>query len=136
MRSGRLRLATEAGVVGLMAAALTMVGCIWLAVGAAGGGLAAVWYEGKVEQTLNADIETCHRAAERALADLKLPVLKSRADAVTAHLESEYADRKHVWINLEAVGTGITKVTIRVGLVGDQNRSVSLLEGIKRHAGL
>lgn len=118
--------------------AVTMLaasGCFWLVVGAAAGGSAAVYYQGRLEQTLDADLKTCHVAAERALADLKLRPTRNRADAATAHLESSYADGKRVWIDMEAVGNA-TQVTVRVGLIGDKDRSLKILDGIKRHAGL
>jgi len=135
MRHEVFGLAKRAAVAGLMAAVmLAATGCLLLA-GAAGGGAAAVYYEGNLQQTLSADLDTCHVAAERALADLKLRATKNRADAVTAHLESEYADGKHVWVNMEAVGKA-TQVTVRVGLLGDKERSLAILDGIKRHAGL
>jgi hypothetical protein len=130
-----VRRATWAIVV-LAMATLSASGCIWLALGAVGGGAAAVYYKGRLEQTLNADVAKCHRAAERALADLKLPVFESRADAVTAHLESKYADGERVWIDMETVGSESTKVKIWVGLTGDKDRSLAILDGIKRHAGL
>ena len=130
--SGGTRWAAAVLAVTMLAAS----GCFWLVVGAAAGGSAAVYYQGRLQQSLGADVATCRKAAESTLADLKLPVLQSRADAVTGHLESEYSDGKHVWIDLESVGPNITKVTIRVGLMGDQARSVTILEGIKRHAGL
>jgi hypothetical protein len=123
-------------VVVLAMAALSVSGCFWLAAGAVGGGALGVYYEGRLQQTLNADLAKCHRAAEETLADQKLPVIEDRADAVTAHLGSRYADDKRVWIDMEAVGSGSTKVTIRVGVMGDKDRSLTILDGIKRRAGL
>jgi len=132
----RLWRCTRWAIMALAMVTLSVSGCFWLAVGAVGGVAGAVYYEGRLEQTLNADVAKCHRAAEQTLADLKLRVIENRVDAVTAHLESRYADSKRVWIDMEAVGSGSTKVTVRVGVVGDKDRSLAILDGIKRHAGV
>jgi len=123
-------------IVALAMVTLSASGCFWLAVGAVGGVAGAVYYEGRLQQTLNADVAKCYQAAQQTLADLKLPVFENRVDAVTAHLESRYADDKRVWIDMEAVGSGSTKITIRVGVVEGKDRALAIMDGIKRHAGV
>ena len=123
-------------IVALAMVTLSASGCFWLAVGAAGGVAGAVYFKGRLQETLGADVTKCHKAAEETLADLKLPVFENRVDAVTAHLESRYADNMRVWIDMEAVGSGSTKVTIRAGVAGDIERSTAIMDGIKRHAGV
>jgi len=106
-----------------------------LAGGAAGAG-AAIYYEGYLEQTLAAPVEKCHNAARAALKDIKLQVPVDKLDARTGHLESEYADGKHVWIDLESQGASLTRVKIRVGRVGDKERSAEILDKMKHRLGL
>ncbi len=120
----------------LALAALSAAGCIWLAAGAAAGAAGAVYFQGRLTQTLGKDVAKCDAAAEKALADQKLTVLQNKVDAASAHLEAEYADNQRVWIDMESVGAGATKVTIRVGILGDKEREMALLLGIRRHAGL
>ncbi|MER3422502.1 MAG: hypothetical protein C4293_03990, partial [Nitrospiraceae bacterium] len=68
-----------------------------------------------------------------ALKDLDLPIRENRADKLTAHLESEFADGAHVRIDLDSLADSRTKLTIWVGIVGDEVRSRRILEAIKKH---
>lgn len=108
-------------------------GCVALFVGAAGGAAGAVYVMGKLTEELGYDVPAIHGATLTAMKDLELKSLENRADKLTAHLESEFADRAHVWIDLDSIGEARTRVTIRVGLTGDESRSRKILETIKRH---
>jgi len=122
----------------MLAAAWLLGGCVWLLVGggaAAAGAGAAIYYKGRLEQTLQAPIGKVHTACVSALKYFELPILDDKVDKLTGHLESQYADGKHVWIDLKADG-GFTKVTIRVGLLGDEDRAMQILDRIKKNAGL
>jgi hypothetical protein len=112
---------------------LACTGCqvVLLAGAAAAGAGAAIWHGGKLVQTVEAPLQVTYEAALDALEEDGLPIIEQRADSVTAHIESEYADDKHVWIDMEAVGDTHTEVKVRVGLVGDKDRSLRILDGIK-----
>ncbi len=118
-----------------LAAALPFLcaGCLWLAVGATGGAAGAVYVMGKLEEEFTQPVPTVHKAAAAGIKDLDLPILEDKGDKVTAHLESEFADGKHVWIDLDLVADSRTKITIRVGVMGDEVRSRKILAAIKRH---
>ena len=62
-----------------------------------------------------------------------LPVLKKKGDQLTASLESEFADGKHVWIDIEARDESSSQIGIRVGLLGDEQRSRRVLKAIHQH---
>ena len=82
----------------LLAAALVapLSGCfVMLGAGAGVGG--TVYVMGKLKEDITAPVENVHAAARAALADLGLAVLEDKADAVTAHLESEFADGKSIY---------------------------------------
>lgn len=110
-------------------------GCVALALvgGAAGGAAGAVYVLGKLTEELNYEVPTVHDAAVAGLKKLKLKLSEDRADKLSAHMESEFADRAHVWIDLESIGDSRTRVTIRVGLIGDEVRSRKILDAIKQH---
>lgn len=108
-------------------------GCVALAVGAAGGVAGAVYVMGKLKDEVNHDVPTVHAAAVEAMKDLDLKLSEDKADKVSAHLESEFADGKHVWIDLESIPESRTSLTIRVGLTGDEVRARKIHEAIKRH---
>jgi len=104
-----------------------------LVVGAAGGAAGAVYVMGKLTEELGYDVPAVHEAALAAMKELELKLSEDRADKLSAHLESEFADRAHVWIDLESMADLQTRVTIRVGLTGDESRSKKILATIKQH---
>ena len=107
-------------------------GCVALVVGAAGGAAGAVYVMGKLTEELSYDVPAVHGATLAAMKELELKLSEDRADKLSAHLESEFADRAHVWIDLESIGESRTRVTIRVGLTGDEVRSKKILETIEQ----
>jgi len=116
-----------------IALALVCSGCLALAVGAAGGAAGAVYVMGKLQDELNHSVSTVHKAALAGIKELDLPVLQDKEDKLTASLETEFADGKHVWIDLDTVADSRTRITIRVGLTGDEVRSRRILDAIKKH---
>ena len=107
-------------------------GCFWMAVGAAGGVAAAVNMMGKLKDEVNSDVSTVHKATVAALAELGLKVLEDKFDKVTAHVESEFSDGEHVWIDLESLWGSRTSLTIRVGVTGNEVRARKIYDAIKR----
>jgi len=125
------RITTLAGLaIWVMFAALSS-GCVALFVGAAGGAAGTVYVMGKLTEELRYDVPVVHGAAQAAMKELGLALSEDRADTLSAHMESEFSDRAHVWIDLESIGESQTRVTIRVGLTGDEVRSKKILETIK-----
>lgn len=116
----------------LAAAAFSGPGCAALVIGAAGGAAGAVYVMGKLQEELPRDVPTVHEAVVAALNDLGLAPTENRSDKVSAHLESRFADDTKVWIDLDALDTSRTKLTIRVGLTGDEVRSRRILDAVKR----
>ena len=91
------------------------------------------WYEGKLEQTLEARLADVHTASIRALEDISLPVIEDRADRISAHVRSAYPDSEPVVIDLAALGEHYTRVTVRVGLAGDRERAGYVLSRIRAY---
>ena len=107
-------------------------GCIPLIVGAAGGAAGVAYVMGKVTEELSYDVPVVHRAALTAMKELGLTLSADRADTLSADMESEFADGASIWISLESVEGSRTRVTIRVGLTGDEVRSIKILDTIKQ----
>jgi RNase adaptor protein for sRNA GlmZ degradation len=112
---------------------LTCSGCFALAVGAAGGAAGAVYVLGKLTDELNHEVPVVHAAATQAMNDLELKLSEDRSDKLTAHMKSEFADGTNVWIDMQSIAEGRTKLTIRVGVTGDEMRARKIHEAIKRH---
>jgi hypothetical protein len=100
--------------------------------GAAAGAGAATYYVGQYEQTFDAPVAKVYAAASAVLRAQGLELTVERRDKVSGHLESEYADGKHVWIDMEAQPDGATKLSVRVGLVPDKDRALAIIEGVKK----
>ena len=124
-RGGRL-------IIGLLLACLCS-GCVALAVGAAGGVAGVVYVMGKLQEEVNHPISSVHEATLQGLRDLDLPISEDKADKLAAHVESKLADGTHVWVDLDSMADSRTKLTIRVGVVGDESRSRNILAAIKAH---
>jgi hypothetical protein len=107
-------------------------GC-FLVLGAGAGVGGTVYVMGKLQEDITAPVGKVHTAARAALADLGLKVLEDKGDAMTAHLESEFADGKRVWIDVDKTTDTVSTLTIRVGLTGDEARSREILAKIKAH---
>ena len=109
----------------------SMSGCIALAMGGAAGAAGVMYVKGRVVDKVNAPIERAYGASLAMLDSKKLPVISKQADVAAAHIKSKYADDKEIWIDIEAITSEVCEIKIRVGVTGDQDRSIDLLEGIK-----
>lgn len=119
-------------VLGLYVSAFCS-GCLALAVGAAGGAAGAVYVMGKLKDELNHPVPVVHDATVAAMNELELKLSEDKADKLSAHMESAFSDGAHVWIDLESVSDSRCRVTIRVGVTGDEVRSRKIYDTIKQH---
>ena len=131
--SNRLRTIPMAGWAIWVVLAAFSSGCIPLVVGAAGGAAGVAYVMGKSTEELSYDVPVVHRAALTAMKELGLTLSEDRADTLSAHMESEFADRAPIWISLESMGESRTRATIRVGRTGDEVRSRKILDTIKQY---
>ncbi|MBM4123296.1 MAG: DUF3568 family protein, partial [Nitrospira sp.] len=88
---------------------------------------------GKLSDQLKAPVPKVRQAPLAALKGLELPVRSDVGDKLTAHVESEFSDGTRVWIDIEDASDAGSKLSIRVGLMGDEAKSRKILEAIKRH---
>ena len=109
----------------------SLAGCVALAVGGAAGAGGVMYVKGRVVDKVNAPIEKAYNASLAMLASKKLPVNSKSADVAAAHIKSKYADDKEIWIDIEAITSEVCEIKVRVGVMGDQDRSIDLIEGIK-----
>ncbi len=110
---------------------LSLSGCVALAIGGAAGAAGVMYHEGRLVDKVNAPIDRAYAAALSTLAAKKLAVSSKSADIASAHIKSKYADGKEIWIDIEAITSEVCEIKIRVGITGDQDRAIDLLEGIK-----
>lgn len=114
----------------LAVAAITQSGCFIVAAGAAGAG-AVAYVRGELSATLSNSFEAVDRASAAALQQLQLVKINDRKDAFVSIARARTADDKKVEIKLTKLSNDTTKVQIRVGVFGDEAKSLAILDKIK-----
>ena len=102
------------------------------AVGGVGGG-AYVWHKGWVNQTVEAPIDRVFRAAAAALRDADVLLDQETFAPDDAVLDGYDKDSTRVMIKLTPVDGKSTRIRVRIGLMGDQERSIQILDQLKKH---
>jgi hypothetical protein len=108
-------------------------GCFLVAVGAAGaaGAGTVAYVRGELDVTLGKTYEQVVNASNRALVQLEFARVSERKDAFSALLTARTAEDKKIEVKLTKEGDSLTKVTIRVGVFGDETMSRAILEKIE-----
>lgn len=107
-----------------------LTGCVVVAAGAVGAG-AVAYVRGELESSVEAGLDATYAAAQRALDKLEFARIEQRKSGLDAHLVHRTALDKRVEIKLKKVTERLTKIEIRIGLVGDQELSLTLLDKIR-----
>ena len=102
-------------------------GCAALLVGAAAGAGGVAYVQGELKVTESVSHEVAGRAAEKALQDLKLTVIKRQQDGLAGVFEARTASDQKVTIKTQRLTANSTSVGIRVGVLGDEAKSRQIL---------
>jgi len=108
-------------------------GCAALIVGAGAGGAGVVYVKGKLQETISASVPQVHKATIAGLKDLKINITEERSDNLTSEVRGTLADGKKVWVDADSINSSSTKLTIRVGYLGDKTFSLRIRDAIKKH---
>ena len=76
------------------------------------------------------------QATNLALKDTGIHVEKIEKDAINATIKAKKADGKAVTIKIKNKATGMTIVSIRVGIFGDENASLIIKKAIDKRLGI
>ncbi len=109
------------------------IGCAAFVAGGAIGGGTAVYIKGQVEETFNNPVPRVHEATLAALKDLNMPVIEDTHDSTSAKMKSVVASGEDVWIDISALSNTASKMTIRVGTLGDEGKSTAILNTVHKH---
>ena len=120
-------------LLSLLIIAAELTGCIALLAGGAAGAGSAVYIKGQLKEDLNVSVTTVHNASIAALKDLNLPIVEDNFDKLSAKMKSRFADGQDVWINIEYAQLDTAKLTIRVGVLGDEPKARQILDAIHKH---
>jgi len=118
----------------LLAVLLTVVacgvgGCVAAAIGAGAGTVAYI--RGDLEAIESAKLDAVYKATEKAVEKLELNLISKSKDAMSAVVVVRDAEDKKIAIRLKATSEGATKISIRIGLFGDETKSRMIYEKIK-----
>ena len=120
--------------VALLLTTLTAIsGCVVAGVAAAGaaGAGAVVYVRGELDATVDAEFDRVNEATRSALVDLKFTRFSESKDALHGEYHYRTAADKKVEINLDRATEKTTKIGIRIGLIGDHDLSLIILDRIK-----
>jgi len=105
-------------------------GCAAVIAGGAGAGTVA-YIKGELQTNLEASLEKSVEATKLAVDNLKFKKISEQVDSLTGEIIARTAQDKKITIKLNKFTEKTTKISIRVGVFGDQSLSQSLLEEIK-----
>jgi hypothetical protein len=110
-------------------------GCtaLWISgiVGATGAAVAGTAFvEGRLTTTIKAKPDQIKAATEKAFKKLNISVVSSTANALDADIKGKYADGPRVTVSSSLKEDGQSKLGIRVGTFGDQDKSLKLYAAI------
>ena len=111
---------------------MLLSGCSVIGIGASVEAGPELFYYGKLEQVLRAPLPEVHEASVRVIREMVSELIEERADSRSAHLSSKSPDGEPLWVDLEALGEEQTRITIRAGLSGDEDRERYILTRIKK----
>jgi hypothetical protein len=126
MRKGQVFL-----VLLLSGAVVLAGGCVVAAVGAGAAGTVA-YVRGDLETVETAGLDALYKASLEALDKLELAVIQKAKDAMTAEIISRDAEDKKIRIKLKSTAEVMTKLSIRIGMFGDETKSRLIYEAIKK----
>jgi hypothetical protein len=110
-----------------------LAGCAALLVGSAAGAGSVVYVKGQLNEDMNASVSRVHSASISALRELNLPIIEDKHDSLSAKIKSRFADGSDVWIQIESLAAESSRITIRVGILGDEYKSRQIRDGIHKH---
>lgn len=94
-------------------------------------GASITYQAGKLETFVAADLAKTTVATRRALEILRFASVRERTDALNSVFVARTALDKKVEVTLTKVSDATTRIDIRVGLIGDQDVSLAVLEKIR-----
>jgi hypothetical protein len=113
----------------LLTTAFVCQGCVALAVGLGAAGTIA-YIRGDLESTESKNIEVVYSAALQAVDQLHLSLISNSQDALSANIIARDAEDKKITIKMKSEGELTTKLSIRVGTLGDETKSQQIYQKI------
>ncbi len=124
--------------VGLIGLVVIASGCEALVIGSAGaalGGAGILYYRGRAEKVYAVPLERCYDATLIAVKGLGYGLEKKALDKKSGKVVAEGVKSKKITIKMTALAPESTKLTVRVGVFGDQRKSQEIIDEIDQALG-
>ncbi|GJQ28864.1 MAG: hypothetical protein HBSAPP03_07480 [Phycisphaerae bacterium] len=118
-------------LVGVCGGTMMLGGCVAAAVGAAAGVGTYAYVTGKLTATVDGSLDDAFDASVKAVNKLEFANVDSRKDVFQGWVTCTMADKTDVRIDLKKLTDTSTEVRIRVGVFGDEKKSVLILDTIR-----
>jgi hypothetical protein len=129
----RHRLPLTPAAIVISAALLAAPGCFLVAVGAAGaaGAGSVAYVRGELDAHLGSPFDAVANATDNAIAQLQLAKISEARDAFSAKILARSAEDEKIDITVVKEADSLTKVSIRIGIFGKEEKSRAILDKIK-----
>jgi len=117
------RLAAAALILNLLVCA----GCAAMVAGAGAGAGVYSYVSGELKRTYNVPFDKAVAGSLAALQDLKIAVRHKTSSGITTTIDAEKSDKTPVTVSIAILGTNLTEVAVRTGVVGFWDKKVSEL---------
>ncbi|CCO24944.1 DUF3568 domain-containing protein [Maridesulfovibrio hydrothermalis] len=107
-------------------------GCGAVILGSAVAGGTYVYVAGQAQQKYNADLGKVYKATLKACQDLKLKIDDGKKRLSDASVKATDVDVA-IYINLTSVSSKITEVSVRYGILGDEQAASRILSAIAKN---
>jgi hypothetical protein len=97
------------------------------------GNVEATIKEGTLTATMDRGIDRVFRAVQDTVRELGLTTITSQQDGVAAEVLARDAQGQNVTIRLEAISASQTSLMMRVGILGDKNKSRVIFREIQEN---
>ena len=117
----------------LALALLATSGCFLVAVGAAGaaGAGTVAYVRGELDANLGNQYDRVVSATDSAVGQLQLAKVRESKDAFSAEIIARNSLDKKIDITISRQADNLTKLTIRIGIFGDEEESRAILDKIR-----
>lgn len=116
----------------LLTSCLMAAGCVPLVIGAAAGAGGYSYFKGNLEENVDVPVARAHKASLSALKEQGIFIMDDDIEQHTATIKGEYPDGKNVRIDIQALTEKASKIKVRIGIVGDEGRSTTIMNAIKK----
>jgi hypothetical protein len=120
-----------AGALLAAGALVALPGCVAVVAGAGAGAGVVAYVRGDLEATLPNDYNHVVEGAREAIKGLEFTKVSDNKDALKAVLVAHTALDKKVEVAITNAGKNLTSIKIRVGVFGDEQLSMAVLDKIK-----